>query len=60
MTDTRTAGTRAVPAPRQADLGERVSTETLNSIATPDRVQTRLGTMEFTDGIPSTQTAQQV
>jgi len=60
MTDTRTAATGTVPAPRQADSGERVSTETLNSIATADRVQTRLGTMEFTDGVPSAQTVQQV
>ena len=60
MTDTRTAGTPTVPAPRQADLGERVGAATLKSIATPDRVQTRFGTMDFVDGVPSARTVQQV
>ena len=34
-----------------------VSTETLASISTPDRVETSLGTLEFTDGAPSDATA---
>ena len=35
-----------------------VSAETLASISTPDRVDSRLGTLEFTDGAPSEATAQ--
>jgi hypothetical protein len=35
-----------------------VSAETLRSISTPDRVQSRLGTLEFDDGAPSEATAQ--
>ncbi len=34
-----------------------VSAETLASISTPDRVDSRLGTLEFTDGAPSEATA---
>jgi hypothetical protein len=34
-----------------------VSAETLTSISTPDRVETRLGTLEFDDGAPSEKTA---
>src|SRR5450755_1553049 len=34
-----------------------VSAETLKSISTPDRVETRLGTLEFDDGAPSDATA---
>ena len=34
-----------------------VSAETLKSISTPDRVETRLGTLEFDDGAPSEKTA---
>jgi hypothetical protein len=34
-----------------------VSQETLTSISTPDRVETSLGTLEFTDGAPSDATA---
>ena len=32
--------------------------ETLKSISTPDRVESRLGTLEFTDGAPSDATAE--
>ncbi|MDI9918190.1 DUF1254 domain-containing protein [Rhodococcus sp. IEGM 1379] len=35
-----------------------VDRETLNSISTPDRLKTRLGTMEFTDGAPSAETVE--
>src|SRR5678816_1950784 len=35
-----------------------VSAETLRSISTPDRVETRLGTLEFDDGAPSEATAE--
>jgi hypothetical protein len=35
-----------------------VSIETLNSISTPDRVESRLGTLEFADGTPSAATAE--
>ncbi len=34
-----------------------VSDESLRSISTPDRVETRLGTLEFDDGAPSDRTA---
>jgi len=34
-----------------------VSAETLRSISTPDRVETRLGTLEFVDGAPTTATS---
>src|SRR5688572_30865803 len=34
-----------------------VSAETLRSISTPDRVESRLGTLEFDDGAPSEATA---
>ena len=33
-----------------------VSEETLTSLSTPDRVETRLGTLEFRDGAPSAET----
>jgi hypothetical protein len=35
-----------------------VSAETLRSISTPDRVESRLGTLEFDDGAPSEATAE--
>ena len=35
-----------------------VSAETLRSISTPDRVESRLGTLEFDDGAPSAATAE--
>ena len=34
-----------------------VSAETLKSVSTPDRVESRLGTLEFDDGAPSEETA---
>ena len=34
-----------------------VSAETLRSISTPDRVESRLGTLEFVDGAPTEATA---
>ena len=34
-----------------------VSAETLGSISTPDKVESRLGTLEFDDGAPSEATA---
>lgn len=34
-----------------------VSAENLASISTPDRVESRLGTLEFTDGAPTDATA---
>ena len=54
------------PAPRamsvRGGVGDEhwkkgVSTETLRSISTPDRVESRLGTLEFDDGAPSEATA---
>ena len=35
-----------------------VSAETLRSISTPDRVESRLGTLEFRDGLPTKATAE--
>jgi len=56
MTDT--IATTGVPAPREApDRSRTVSDETLASISTPDRVESRLGTLEFDDGAPSEATA---
>jgi hypothetical protein len=37
-----------------------VSSETLHSISTPDRVETRLGRLESVDGVPSAQTVEMV
>ena len=37
-----------------------VSGETVQSLSTPDRVETRIGTLEFKDGAPSAETAQTV
>jgi hypothetical protein len=35
-----------------------VSEETLSSISAPERLESRLGTLEFTDGVPSAKTAE--
>ena len=37
-----------------------VDQETRGSISTPDRVETRLGSLEFTDGAPSPQTMEKL
>ena len=37
-----------------------VSSETLRSISTPERLDSRLGTLEFVDGVPSGETAERV
>jgi hypothetical protein len=37
-----------------------VSSETLRSISTPDRLESRLGTLEFVDGVPSGETSEKV
>jgi len=39
---------------------EGVSAETLASISTPDRVETRIGVLEFFDGLPSSTTVEAV
>ncbi len=39
-------------------MSDSVSAEVLASISTPDRVESRLGTLEFTDGAPSASTAE--
>jgi hypothetical protein len=44
----------SVPAPAQ------VSTEALKSISTADKYDTRIGTLEFKDGVPSVETAEKV
>ena len=38
----------------------QVSQETLESITTPDKVETSIGTLNFMDGAPSPETAQKV
>ena len=40
--------------------GAQVSEETLQSISTPDKVETRIGTLEFKDGAPSKATLEKV
>jgi len=37
-----------------------VSDETLRSLGAPDRMETRVGTLEFRDGVPSNETARKV
>ena len=37
-----------------------VSSETLQSISTPERLETRLGMLEFRDGVPSGETVNTV
>ena len=38
----------------------QVSPQTLQSISTPDKVETRLGTLDFTDGAPSADTVKKL
>jgi hypothetical protein len=38
----------------------QVSDETIRSLSTPDRLETSIGALEFTDGAPSAETAQKV
>ena len=40
--------------------GAQVSEETLQSISTPDKVETSIGALEFKDGAPSVETAEKV
>jgi hypothetical protein len=40
--------------------GAQVPKETLESLSTPDKVETSIGTLEFKDGAPSAETAQTV
>ena len=37
-----------------------LSNEALRSIATPDRFESRVGALEFVDGVPSGETAERV
>ena len=46
----------ALPVPARA----QVSQETLQSISTPDKVETRIGPLEFKDGMPSEETIAKV
>jgi len=41
-----------------SDPKSGVSVETLQSISTPDKVETSLGILEFDDGAPSKETAE--
>jgi hypothetical protein len=38
----------------------QVSGETLKSLSTPDKVETRIGSLDFKDGVPSAETAEKV
>jgi len=40
--------------------GAQVSQDTLEALATPDEVETSIGTLEFRDGAPSAEAAQAV
>ena len=41
-------------------IGAQVSKEVLDSISTPDQVETSIGTLKFLDGAPSLETAEKV
>jgi hypothetical protein len=41
-------------------VGAEVSKETLRSLSTPDRVESRIGTLEFQDGVPSVESAEKI
>ena len=43
-----------------AKASAQVSKETLESIKTPDKVDTRIGTLEFDDGAPSEDAARKI
>jgi hypothetical protein len=38
----------------------QVSKQTLDSLSTPDKVETRIGTLDFKDGMPSQETLEKV
>ncbi len=40
--------------------GEGVSKETIQSLSAPDSIETRIGTLGFSDGVPSAETARKV
>jgi hypothetical protein len=46
----------ALSVPAQA----QVSQETIQSLSAPNKVETRIGTLEFRDGVPSAETAEKV
>ena len=46
----------AIAAPTMAQM----SAQTLQSLSAPEKVETRIGPLEFTDGVPSAETAQTV
>jgi hypothetical protein len=50
------SGTLLLAAAASAD----VSKQTLNSLSVPDKVETRIGTLEYRDGAPTVETAQKV
>nr|WP_280138518.1 DUF1254 domain-containing protein [Methyloceanibacter methanicus] len=41
-------------------VAAQVSQETLDSLSTPDKLDTRVGTFEFSDGVPSEATAKSI
>ncbi len=42
------------------NAGAEVSQQTLRSLSTPDRVESRIGTLDFKDGAPTVETAEKV
>ena len=50
----------AVPAVTATDAKPKMATDIPTAITTPDRVETRIGTLEFFDGFPTEETAQLV
>ena len=50
--------TAGISASAWADM--KYSTEIPANVITPDRTETRIGTLEFVDGFPSEETAQKV
>lgn len=49
-----------IPAVAATDTKPKMATDIPRSITTPDRVETRIGTLEFFDGFPTEETAQLV
>ncbi|MGA7980862.1 MAG: DUF1254 domain-containing protein, partial [Chromatiaceae bacterium] len=54
-------GDKLVLAPAGApEVGAAVSKKTLESLSAPDSVETRIGKLDFSDGVPSAETARKV
>ena len=42
------------------DVRAQVSQQTLDAISAPDKIETRLGTLEYKDGVPTAATVQKM